>query len=747
MIPTPPAKVLRGLLASMFMIGVVQLQAIIVNIQITAHENCSYADGAAQANVSGGVPPYTYLWSTGATTASVIGLSAGPISVTVTDSQSDEATANHTVTSGGYQIVATSGGSLCPGDPYGGYLLFGGVPNGAVTFSTPYFTGIYMGEPIYSAYYTGPYGYNPIELQFMDANGCAGVLSSGYRLGQPTWTTPVILDIQGACAGGANGSLLAVLQHSPTYARTWHQLTDGAGTLFGPNGTIVGTGGGTYGHFATEANDLVQTWTGLAAGDYWLTQVANFAPFSGWMPGGGCGDSVMVTIPDLGLGCGNVNGTVYMDYNEDCVMGAAGSETRVPGALLEFQPGPYYTTANGNGAYSINLPSGPYSVQQIAADIAQHCPAPPAPVNVTGTQTLNIADTALVTMDVQVMMASGPARPGFELRYTIGTTNLTPAASGATSTVMTFDPAVAFLISTPAPSSVVGNTITWNQASLGAFVERSIQVRFQVPPDVGLIGTVLNSTVTVSTANTDAVPANNAVGHAVTITASFDPNDKQANTSSRYSDELYYIDVDEFIDYTIRFQNTGNDTAFTVIITDTLPTTLDPASIIWGAASHNVMRSLVGQGVLKFIFPNILLPDSNANETASHGFVSFRIRPHLPLLPGTEIINIANIYFDFNPPVITEPSVLTAEFSTGTQRQSLEAIRLLPNPANDQLWISSDGTIYMITIIAADGREVLRRRMRTTSGTIDVSGLRAGSFFLVAILDNGSIAHERFIKQ
>jgi hypothetical protein len=62
---------------------------------------------------------------------------------------------------------------------------------------------------------------------------------------------------------------------------------------------------------------------------------------------------------------------------------------------------------------------------------------------------------------------------------------------------------------------------------------------------------------------------------------------------------------------------------------------------------------------MKFYFPNILLPDSNINEPRSHGFVGFRIRPHLPLLPGDEITNIANIYFDFNPPVITEPSVLT----------------------------------------------------------------------------------------
>ncbi|MBK9629212.1 MAG: DUF11 domain-containing protein [Flavobacteriales bacterium] len=115
----------------------------------------------------------------------------------------------------------------------------------------------------------------------------------------------------------------------------------------------------------------------------------------------------------------------------------------------------------------------------------------------------------------------------------------------------------------------------------------------------------------------------------------------------------------------IRFQNTGTDTAFNVVVTDTLPSTLDPATISLVTASHANTWSLQGQGTLKFILPNILLPDSNVNEPMSHGLISFRIRPKQPLTAGTVIENIANIYFDFNPPVITEPSVLVAEFSTG----------------------------------------------------------------------------------
>lgn len=45
----------------------------------------AFSDGTASVSVSGGTAPYTYLWSNGATTASISNLTAGTYSVTVTD--------------------------------------------------------------------------------------------------------------------------------------------------------------------------------------------------------------------------------------------------------------------------------------------------------------------------------------------------------------------------------------------------------------------------------------------------------------------------------------------------------------------------------------------------------------------------------------------------------------------------------------------------------------------------------------
>jgi hypothetical protein len=74
---------------------------------------------------------------------------------------------------------------------------------------------------------------------------------------------------------------------------------------------------------------------------------------------------------------------------------------------------------------------------------------------------------------------------------------------------------------------------------------------------------------------------------------------------------------------------------------------------VLGGSSHPYCWELTGNGVLIIEFPGIVLPDSNINETRSHGFVSFRIRPKSSILPLQFIENTAAIYFDFNAPVIT----------------------------------------------------------------------------------------------
>jgi len=135
------------------------------------------------------------------------------------------------------------------------------------------------------------------------------------------------------------------------------------------------------------------------------------------------------------------------------------------------------------------------------------------------------------------------------------------------------------------------------------------------------------------------------------VRGSYDPNDKTGYPTGIGAS--HFIAPNGKLDYVIRFQNTGTDTAFTVVIKDTLDRDLDIFSVREGVASHNYSFRMYGPRVLEWTFHNILLPDSFTNEVRSHGFVTFTVLQNKDLPDGTAIANSAGIYFDFNEPIIT----------------------------------------------------------------------------------------------
>jgi uncharacterized repeat protein (TIGR01451 family) len=141
------------------------------------------------------------------------------------------------------------------------------------------------------------------------------------------------------------------------------------------------------------------------------------------------------------------------------------------------------------------------------------------------------------------------------------------------------------------------------------------------------------------------------------VIGAYDPNDKIGYPTGYGKDN--FIDQNQDIEYLIRFQNTGTDTAFNIVIVDTLPPQLDFANIQFGASSHKYTAELQGKGILKFSFNNINLVDSFKNEAKSHGFVKFTIQQKKDVALGTKIRNNAVIYFDFNAPIFTNTTLHT----------------------------------------------------------------------------------------
>ena len=166
---------------------------------------------------------------------------------------------------------------------------------------------------------------------------------------------------------------------------------------------------------------------------------------------------------------------------------------------------------------------------------------------------------------------------------------------------------------------------------------------------------------------------------------SWDPNDKRGFPGGYTSENL--IQANTEIEYMIRFQNTGTDTAFSVTIMDTLSSFLDLATLRPGASSHPYQFSFTHDGVVMFTFENIALPDSNVNALESHGFVKFKITQKQDNPVGTKIYNKAAIYFDFNTPVITnetmhtvgEKLIIVAIDEVQAGEETVE-VQVFPNP-------------------------------------------------------------------
>lgn len=218
----------------------------------------------------------------------------------------------------------------------------------------------------------------------------------------------------------------------------------------------------------------------------------------------------------------------------------------------------------------------------------------------------------------------------------------------------------------------------------------------------------------------------------------YDPNDKSAVPLGIGRDKV--IPEHSVIDYRIRFQNTGTDTAFQVIVIDTLPEALDPATVQMGAMSHSGTWTLEGERTLKVIFDNIMLPDSNVNEPASNGFFEFRIAARETAGPGTRIINEADIYFDFNLPIRTNFTYhLIDEFkdailSTPFQEESRNQFSLYPQPAKDviTLELSDENTIGgSWAAYGIDGRFVTSGKAAHVRQQIKVAAWSRGAYAIV----------------
>ena len=321
-------------------------------------------------------------------------------------------------------------------------------------------------------------------------------------------------------------------------------------------------------------------------------------------------------------------------------------------------------------------------------------------------------------------MALSPARPGFDASYRVHFENKGTETQSGTVTLTFEDDIMDFVSSNPALSAQAANSLSWNFSNLIPFESREIALTLNVnspleTPAVN-IGDILDFTAAI-TAGDDETPADNVFALHQTVVGSYDPNDKAVSR-----ERIGIAQLGDYLYYTVRFQNTGTFYAENVVVKDMLSGNLDLSTLQMVSASHPYRSMLTAGNRLEFFFEGINLPAVGDDEPASHGYVTFKVKPKNTLVVDDTIENSANIYFDFNAPITTNVVTTTVE-ELGTGEFENDSFILYPNPAKNTLSIRSDATIDTIIIRNALGQLVKKASGQTM---VEVSDLAGGSYFV-----------------
>ena len=231
------------------------------------------------------------------------------------------------------------------------------------------------------------------------------------------------------------------------------------------------------------------------------------------------------------------------------------------------------------------------------------------------------------------------------------------------------------------------------------------------------------------------------------VVGSYDPNDKTIITKNPLTPEE--VEQGHFSQYMIRFQNTGTDTAFNIVIADTISSdhyinTFRPIT-----SSHPYRTEVEPNGSLQIFFDDILLEDSVRNEQASHGFFIYEIQLNQQISTDSLIENTAYIYFDFNPPVVTNTTQLRIETpivnSNREVANGLNFAKVYPNPVSDILKIdlSVDNAIETeLKIFDLSGKLILSKKKSLIPGKqtleLNCESIPVGAYSLSLVTVSGS---------
>lgn len=351
-----------------------------------------------------------------------------------------------------------------------------------------------------------------------------------------------------------------------------------------------------------------------------------------------------------------ISGKVFMDLNQNQVLdnndfGISNIQINSIGS------GSIYANTNVLGDFNLNVFTGNHIISpNINTNWSLTTDSSIYHVNVSalgqqfnslnfGVFPLQFYDSALVNL------TGGFPRCNSIVNHWINTKNSgTNLQSGIVSLKM--DTTTTFVYSFPIPDSISNGYCYWHYDNLHVNDFNRINVQLQFPPFTSMGNDITSIATSYIFDQNGIITDTIADTLSQVLVCGYDPNDK-VNFPIGIGEPGFITNDQEWIKYTIRFQNTGNDTVFNVRIIDQIAPNLDISTFELLGSSSTVTINYLPTSKIEFNFNNILLPDSSINFLGSQGFVVFKIKKNPNLSHGSEIKNKASIFFDLNPPVIT----------------------------------------------------------------------------------------------
>ncbi|PQJ12526.1 hypothetical protein CJD36_001895 [Flavipsychrobacter stenotrophus] len=357
--------------------------------------------------------------------------------------------------------------------------------------------------------------------------------------------------------------------------------------------------------------------------------------------------------------CGVINLQTYSDLNSNCVFDSGidvaahlpvtieVDSNGIPNDTISITGGLYYT-ANGTAGdiYSFKVISHP-------PGLTPSCPASGIisdTFSVTGDNSKTIRMgfncSSLPGFDISVNSAHKAGRHTLQFDVAINNAYCSPTASDL---VINISPKYDYYSASPVPASISGHTLTWHLGGMSSsYASTIINLRCEVPGALLLPGDTAQTTIKVIPPPGDLDTGNNTIFIVDTVKSSFDPNYIAVSPQGN-------ILAGTKLQYTIEFENDGNDTAQNIYVMDTLSDKVDPSSFEMVMATNPMNIATYKSGghtIVKFDFPNIKLLDSTHHNQCT-GMLIYNINAKRGLPNNTSILNHAGIFFDDNPVVMT----------------------------------------------------------------------------------------------